>query len=77
VIDYLRRTPTLARLLRSLAVRIGGFVARVVLGTFAAGWFLWGDTTSRFEVGAMGLLFAALLYLGDVHDELTARRDAQ
>jgi hypothetical protein len=73
VIDYLRRTPTLARLLRSFGVRLGGFFARIVLGTFAAGWFLWGDTTSRFEVGAMGLLFAALLYLGDILDEVTKR----
>jgi hypothetical protein len=72
VIDYLRRTPTLVRLLRSLA----GGLARVVIASICVA-FLGPDAMTEGEQYILVFVLVAATYAWDIHDELTARRDAK
>jgi hypothetical protein len=72
VIDYLRRTPTLARLLRST---VGGLV-RFVCATVAIALFA-PDGMSDGDKYIAVIATVAMLYAWDVHDEVTKRRDAR
>jgi hypothetical protein len=76
VIDYLRRTPTLLRLLQSLARSIVGAAVRILIASLAVAYSAPDGMTDGEKFIAVWVLVAAI-YAWDIHDEVTKRRDAK